>query len=90
MTRVVSTLALFMFLILLGYSLKAEENKPDKKTRIVFRKEESHKFSGSKLKGKLKKPEISYIYQRKGLRQEKVVNIPENFDAEIIHTAEKL
>ncbi len=62
--------------------------QPPKQTKLVFKKEESHKFGGSKLKGKLKKPEISYIYQRKGLRSERIVNIPENFDDKITESAE--
>lgn len=54
--------------------------KPVKK---IYKKTESHQFSGAKLKGQLKKPDLSYIYQRKGLRAEQIVNVPENFDAEI-------
>lgn len=54
------------------------------KKKIRFRKEESHKFSGLKLKGRLKKPELGYIYKRKGIRQEKIINIPEDFNDEII------
>jgi hypothetical protein len=48
------------------------------------KKSETQKFSGLKLKGQLKKPDLSYIYKRKGLRAEQIVNIPENFNAEII------
>lgn len=49
----------------------------------IFKKTELHQFAGSKLKGQLKKPDLSYIYQRKGLRAEQIVNVPENFDQEI-------
>ncbi|MGE4232983.1 MAG: hypothetical protein AB7F43_06615 [Bacteriovoracia bacterium] len=59
------------------------------KVKTIFKKSESHKFSGQKLKGQLKKPEISYIYQRKGLRKERIVNVPENFDEEITSGASK-
>ena len=52
--------------------------------KIVFKKTEQHRFQGSRLKGQLKKPELSYIYQRKGLRAEKIVNVPEKFDEEIL------
>lgn len=47
-------------------------------------KTETQKFTGLKLKGQLKKPDLSYIYKRKGLRAEQIVNIPENFNDEII------
>ncbi len=67
----------------------AAEPTKEKEVKTVFRKEESHKFSGSKLKGKLKKPEMSYIYQRKGLRAEKIVNVPENFNEEINSGADR-
>ena len=62
-------------------------NAPSQKPRTVFKKSESYQFSGSKLKGRLKKPELSYIYKRKGLRQEQIVNIPENFNDEILNGA---
>ncbi len=41
------------------------------------------KFSDLKLKGQLKKPDLSYIYKRKGLRAEQIVNIPKNFNEQI-------
>lgn len=42
------------------------------------------RFSGLKLKGQLKKPDLSYIYKRKGLRAEQIIDIPEDFNAQII------
>ena len=63
----------------------AEPPKPP----VVFKKSESHQFSGTHLQGQLKKPELSYIYERKGLKQEQIVNIPERFDDEIIEGAGK-
>lgn len=68
-------------------SAEVEATKPVKK---VYKKTESHMFSGSRLKGQLKKPDLSYIYQRKGLRAEQIVNVPENFDAQINSGAEQL
>lgn len=64
---------------------KVEPTPPPKK--IVYKKTESHEFSGAKLKGQLKKPDLSYIYERKGLRAEQIVNIPDNFNAEITRGA---
>lgn len=55
--------------------------------KVVFKKTEQHQFSGAQLKGNLKKPELSYIYERKGVRQEKIVNIPEHFNEEIYNGA---
>lgn len=41
------------------------------------------KFSGFKLKGDLKKPDLSYIYKRRGVKNEQIVNIPTDFYDEI-------
>ena len=48
---------------------------------------QSNKFSGAKLKGKLKKPELCYIYRRKGIRSEQIIDIPKDFNYEIISGA---
>ena len=84
-----------IIIMLIAMTLAFAENKdqspktapPPKK---VFKTTETHQFSGSKLKGQLKKPELSYIYQRKGLRAERIVNIPEDFNEEIISGAGQL
>lgn len=68
----------------------AEEKAPPPKVKMIYRKSESHQFSGANLKGKLKKPELSYIYERKGLKEEQIVNVPDNFNAEIIRDTEHL
>jgi len=47
----------------------------------------TQKFSGLKLKGQLKKPDLSYIYKRKGLRADQVVDVPEDFNREIIDSS---
>ena len=76
--------------ILLGWFLACslaalgEDRAPAAKRRVIYKKSESHKFGGISLKGELKKPDLDYIYKRKGLRQEQIVNIPEDFDHEII------
>ncbi len=83
-------------LILIGLllaSLSFAENPPltsdadaaplSPNTRVIMKKSETHIFEGLQLKGQLKKPELSYIYERKGLRSEAIVNIPENFNDEI-------
>jgi hypothetical protein len=44
-------------------------------------------FSGLKLQGQLKKPDLSYIYKRRGLKAEQIVNIPEDFNEEIAQGA---
>jgi hypothetical protein len=58
-------------------------------TKVIMKKSETHVFEGLRLKGQLKKPELSYIYERKGLRSEAIVNIPENFNEEIRAGAEQ-
>ena len=76
------------FAVLLFFSAlisRAEETAPkaDAAPKTIAKKSESHKFSGLKLRGQIKKPEMSYIYQRKGLRHEKIIQIPDGFDDEI-------
>ncbi len=68
------TFILIMMLATMAFAKNTAEQK----------KSETQKFSGLKLKGQLKKPDLSYIYKRKGLRAEQIVNIPENFNEEII------
>lgn len=79
--------------LLLNPLLRAEESTGDPagasptKRKVVYKKSESHSFGGLALKGDLKKPDLDYIYKRKGLRQEKIVNIPEDFNDEIAQGA---
>lgn len=70
---------------LLGDGARAQEVEaaPSPTPKVVFRRQETHKFSGLKLSGQLKKPDLGYIYKRKGLRAEQIVDIPENFNDEI-------
>jgi hypothetical protein len=44
-------------------------------------------FNALNLKGSLKKPDLTYIYKRRGVRAEQIVNVPENFDDEIVQGA---
>jgi hypothetical protein len=63
------------------------DQAPEKK--VVYKKSETHKFEGLKLKGEFKKPDLSYIYQRKGIRSEQIVDIPDNFNSKIREDAER-
>lgn len=85
-------ISIFLFTLLAwsGWADEAPTPPPPPQTKIIYRKSERQEFSGTKLKGNLKKPELSYIYERKGLRQEQIINIPENFDDEIIDGAGQL
>jgi len=87
----IQVLLLFSYLSLISPSWAANSQPngtpsgaPSSGVKEITKKSELHKFSGLRLKGQLKKPEMSYIYQRKGLRAEKIINIPEDFNAEII------
>jgi hypothetical protein len=78
--------------ILIATSLSAAEvdtSEPNIEApkRFVPRSVEKQEFTGLTLKGQLKKPDLSYIYKRQGLRAEQIVNIPENFNDEIIEGA---
>lgn len=68
-------------------SAAKEAQSPKKKVIVRYKQQESHKFGDLNLKGRLKKPELGYIYKRKGLRQEQIVNIPEDFNREILQGA---
>lgn len=64
---------------------QAEGEKEPSKDKVIYRKSQKLQFSGSKLKGQYKKPELSYIYERKGIKQEQIIHIPDDFDREIIN-----
>jgi hypothetical protein len=85
--KTILIIGLFLNLIGALVTAHAEEPKGSPKSRQQFKKSESHQFSGLKLKGQLKKPELSYIYKRKGLRVEQIVNIPGNFNDKIVEDA---
>ena len=81
--------ALLLALCVTAHGEKGKKRKPQSvpaesaaTSRVT--KSETQKFSGLKLKGQLKKPDLSYIYKRKGLRAEQIVNIPENFNDQIV------
>jgi hypothetical protein len=83
---------LVAFLIVIACGIRGAravevESAPTPSPKVVFRKSESHKFSGLMLKGQLKKPDLGYIYKRKGLKAEQIVDIPENFNDEITQGA---
>lgn len=59
--------------------------KPPERQTANFQSKVS--FSGLKLQGQLKKPDLSYIYKRRGLKAEQIVNIPEDFNEEIVQGA---
>jgi hypothetical protein len=76
---------LYLVVVVCLYGLASEANEK----QIVYKKSETHKFSGLKLKGEFKKPDLSYIYQRKGIRSEQIVDIPEDFNREIREDGER-
>ncbi|MBK9294694.1 MAG: hypothetical protein IPM57_09670 [Oligoflexia bacterium] len=75
---------IFLIILFCATSSWAQEQS---KPKVIYKKSETHKFSGLKLKGQFKKPELSYIYQRKGIRFEQIVDVPENFNQQIIHSS---
>lgn len=83
---------IFIVLMLTFYEMNGAraqdvESAPSPSPKVVFRKSETHKFQSLMLKGQLKKPDLGYIYKRKGLRAEQIVDIPENFNDEITQGA---
>jgi len=76
--------SLFVFLGFgLCFEAGFESTAEARKTTIVYKKSETHVFSGLKLKGEFKKPDLSYIYQRKGIRSEQIIDIPDDFNVQI-------
>lgn len=75
--------------ILILFSTAALATTEVPQPKVVYKKSEEHKFSALKLKGQLKKPDLSYIYKRKGLRNEQIVNIPESFNSQIVEGADQ-
>ena len=49
---------------------------------------EYHIMSGMTLQGQLKRPELAYSYSREGLQNDQVLEVPENFNHEILQDAE--
>jgi len=82
-------MSLKLLLVLLLCTTVHARPKPKAKTTDAApsRRVATQKFSGLKLKGQLKKPDLSYIYKRKGLRADQVVDVPEDFNREIIDSA---
>jgi hypothetical protein len=78
-----------IFLVGPAFAASSPQKKAAPKVAKSKVQSESHHFSDLRLKGQLKKPELSYIYKRKGLRVEKIVNIPEDFNDEIIQDSGK-
>jgi hypothetical protein len=70
-------------LVVFMSSMSWAADAPAKDKKVVYKKSETHKFSGLKLKGEFKKPDLSYIYQRKGIRSEQIIDIPGDFNAQI-------
>jgi hypothetical protein len=78
----------FIFMGLFAFALSAwADDTGAEKKKSEIKRTQTESFSGLKLKGQLKKPDLSYIYKRTGLRTEQIVDIPENFDDEIIQGA---
>lgn len=82
-----ATLGILITSTLSASELASSEPELAAPKRFVVKPVEKHEFTGLTLKGQLKKPDLSYIYKRQGLRAEQIVNIPENFNDEIIQGA---
>ncbi len=72
-----------IIVLLLLWSVGVLADQKEKGKKVIFKKSETHVFSGLKLKGEYKKPDLSYIYQRKGIRSEQIIDIPDDFNREI-------
>jgi hypothetical protein len=83
----VSALLVILTGPVLAGSIEGTDAAPPPPVRVVAKREEQHKFSGLMLTGQLKKPDLSYIYKRKGLRSEQIINIPDQFHDEIYEGA---
>lgn len=82
---------IFLVLVLFAWQIEAKPRAKAKKKPAARAPQTVQKatptdirFRGLRLKGRLKKPDLAYIYKRKGLRGEQIVNVPENFNNEIM------
>jgi hypothetical protein len=74
----------WILILMLGLGTEGWSKAP-----VAQIKNDSHRFSGLKLKGQYKKPDLTYIYKRKRIRAEQILNIPENFNDEIVRGSQK-
>lgn len=49
---------------------------------------EYHIMSGMTLQGQMKRPELAYSYSREELQNDQVLELPENFNDEIVQDAQ--
>lgn len=68
--------ALVFFLLLVAFSLASQAG--DKK--VVYRKFTQYDFNGQTVQGKVRAPEVFYIFQRRRSEGLNVVNPPESFN----------
>jgi hypothetical protein len=83
----VLTLAAFVSLAAPAAELGSSAPQLEAPKKAAPKSIDRHEFTGLTLQGQLKKPDLSYIYKRQGLRQEQIVNIPDNFNDEIVEGA---
>lgn len=57
-----------------------EESKPKKRTKIIYRSYTEVDLSGSAVQGKVRAPEVFYIFQRKRAEGHDVISAPQNLD----------
>lgn len=90
---------LSLILCLLATLATAKPKKPvpkksaDKTEKSVIEKSEKsisdhHIMSGMTLQGKLKQPELQYSYSKEDLKNDQVLEVPENFQDEFIQDTE--
>ena len=74
----------------LGFSSLHSEEKKNVKTTIRYKKYSEVDLSGAIIKGKIRTPEIFYIFQRKRSVGTEFVQVPANLDQHHQLTVNKL
>ncbi len=90
---------LSILMVLVSVSVTCSADKPNVNTKYPKSSDktspdpnsangaQNYKFSSLKLRGHLMKPELNYTYQRDNLQNEQIVEIPEDFNDQIIKSA---
>jgi hypothetical protein len=68
-----------IILILMSALFTSAHSANDKNVEIQYKKFSEFDFSGEKIAGRIKKPAVFYIFQRKRSKEHNIISPPKNF-----------
>lgn len=83
-------LVLVWMAALLASALLFADEKRKSARQEIPQGTQTQKFSGIRLRGELKKPELTYTYQGRGVPMQSWVGVPDSLDKRIERSAEDL